>query len=175
MLRASLMAGCFAVVAAACTPAQAPAMRTSGKIMAIGGVAGIVGSALAMRATHNAADMLLGCELISAIGVVTYAYAELTFPHVTHRLETVSERNHRWAKILTERSSGAAREGRCDYVRRSERRVHKYDGELHDLVFMRDAEILRCLTAPPDGETPKPDGAAPVTPPEPPPEPSPSP
>lgn len=137
------------MAAAGCTPAQAPAMRTSGKVMALGGVAGIVGSAFATNLTDKANEMLVGFEMISAVGVLTYAYAELTWPRVSYRQETLAERNHRWAKILTERASGAARDGRCARVRRLEARVQKYDREIHDFVLMKDPEIVKCLTAAP--------------------------
>ena len=133
---------------AGCTPAQAPAMRTSGKVMAIGGVAGIVGAAFATNLTDKAGEMLVGFEVVSAIGVLSYAYAELTWPRVQYREETPAERHHRWAKILTERASGAAREGRCARVRRLEARVQKYDREIHDFVLMKDPEIVKCLWAP---------------------------
>lgn len=143
-----------AASSAACTPAQAPAMRTSGKVMAIGGVAGIVGAAFATNLTDKAGEMLIGFEVVSAIGVITYAYAELTWPRVTYRQETLPERHHRWAKILTERASGAAREGRCARVRRLEARVQKYDREVHDFVLMKDPEIVKCLSAPPGEPAP---------------------
>jgi len=151
-------AALLALALAACTPAQAPAMRTSGKLMALGGVAGIVGAAFATSVTDSADDMLIGFEVVSALGILTYAYAELTWPRVRYIQETTEERNRRWAKILTERAGGAAREGRCARVRRLEVRVQKYDRVIHDLVFMKDAEILKCLEAgPPSLEAPSSD------------------
>jgi hypothetical protein len=151
-------AASLALALAACTPAQAPAMRTSGKLMALGGVAGIVGAAFATSVTDSADDMLIGFEVVSALGILTYAYAELTWPRVRYIQETTEERNRRWAKILTERAGGAAREGRCARVRRLEVRVQKYDRVIHDLVFMKDAEILKCLEAgPPSLESPSSD------------------
>ena len=133
-------------------------MRTSGKLMALGGVAGIVGAAFATSVTDSADDMLIGFEVVSALGILTYAYAELTWPRVRYIQETTEERNRRWAKILTERAGGAAREGRCARVRRLEVRVQKYDRVIHDLVFMKDAEILKCLEAgPPSLESPSSD------------------
>jgi hypothetical protein len=146
---------------AACTPAAAPAMRTSGKLMALGGVAGIVGAAFATALTPRAHDMLIGAEIVSAAGVLTYAYAELTWPRVERVQETPAERFHRWAKILTERASGAAREARCARVRRLEVRVEKYDRVVHDGVFLKDPEILKCLAAP---VSPAPVSPAPVSP-----------
>jgi hypothetical protein len=135
---------------AACTPAHAPAVRSAGKWMALGGVAGIVGSAFATGLTDNADELLIGFEVISAVGVMSYAYAEMTWPGVRYVEETPERRHHRWAKMLTERAAGAAREGRCARVRRLEARVQRYDRVIHDLVFMKDPEILRCLGALPE-------------------------
>ncbi|HSK04878.1 MAG TPA: hypothetical protein VK932_26695 [Kofleriaceae bacterium] len=134
---------------AACTPAHAPAVRTTGKVMALGGVAGLVGTALATGVTDKAGEVMIGFEVISAVGVIAYAYAELTWPRVRYLEETLEVRHRRWAKILTERASGAARDGRCARVRRLERRVHRYDRVVHDFVFMKDPEILKCLATPP--------------------------
>lgn len=156
----------LALACGACTSAQAPAMRTTGKWMALGGVAGIVGTAFATSVTDKAGEMLVGFEVISALGVLSYAYAELTWPRTRYIYETPEVKHNRWAKILTERASGAAREGRCARVRRLEIRVQKYDRVVHDFVFMKDPEILRCLGLPvpapepteaaPSGEAPPP-------------------
>src|SRR5262249_23661598 len=142
-----------------CTPEYAPAMRSSGKVMALGGVAGIVGSAFATNVTDKAGEMMIGFELISAVGIISYAYPELTWPRVEYVQETPERRHNRWAKILTERAAGAARDGRCARVRRLEVRVKNYDRVIHDFVFMKDPEILKCLTgalpdASPDAPTP---------------------
>jgi hypothetical protein len=146
------------VAGASCTPAHAPPMRSAGKVMALGGVAGIVGSAFATNLTDNAHDMMVGFEVISAVGILSYAYAELTWPRVRYIEETLEHKHTRWAKILTERAAGAAREGRCARVRRLEVRVAKYDRVTHDLVFMRDPEILRCLGLPASAPAPAPAG-----------------
>ena len=148
MATATSLSLAVALAAGACTPAQAPAVRASGKLMALGGVAGIVGSAFATNLSDKAYEMMLGFEVISAVGVISYAYAELTWPREHHVQEPIEERNHRWATILTERAAGAARQGRCARVRRLEAKVQKYDSVVHDAVLMKDPEILRCLGTP---------------------------
>jgi hypothetical protein len=157
------LAASLALALAACTPSQAPAMRRSGEVMALGGVAGIIGAALVTGAVPHAREMLIGFEGISAIGILTFAYADLTWPRVEVVPETLEQRHHRWAKILTERAAGAAREGRCPRVRRLEVRVQQYDRIVHDAVLMKDPEILKCLSSPEPGEAPA--GEAPVAPP----------
>lgn len=117
--------------------------------MAITGVAGILGGVLATRATPHGHDLVLGFSLVSAAGILTYAIGELDDPALAGAPpETLEQRHHRWAKILTQRAAGAAREGNCARVRRLEVRVRDYDAEIHDFVFLRDPEIARCLAAP---------------------------
>lgn len=144
MLRLAL---CALLASSACSPAQAPIAKTTGKIAAIGGVVGLIASAVSTRYvdTH---ELLIGFSVLSGLGIVTYAWGELSEDPVVKR-ETIPERHHRWAKILTERAAGAARENRCARVRRLEGKVRMYDSEVHDFVFMRDPEILRCLESPP--------------------------
>lgn len=138
----------FAVLASsACSPAQAPIAKTTGKIAAIGGVVGLIASAVSTRYVDTG-GLLIGFSVLSGLGIVTYAWGELSEDPVIKR-ETIPERHHRWAKILTERAAGAARENRCARVRRLEGKVRMYDSEVHDFVFMRDPEILRCLESPP--------------------------
>lgn len=119
--------------------------------MAIGGVVGIIGGVLATRATPRGHDIVLAFSFVSAAGIVSYALGELEDPALSAAPpETPEQRNHRWAKILTQRAAGAAREGNCDRVRHLEIRVRDYDPDLHDFVFLRDPEIARCLSGSPD-------------------------
>jgi hypothetical protein len=128
-----------------CRHAATPAVRRGGQIAAIGGVVGLMGSAVAARYTPAGNEMIIGFSVISGAGIVTYALAELSDPELEPAQETETQKLRRWAKILTERAAGAARENRCPRVRRLERRVQLYDPEVHDFVFMRDPEIVRCL------------------------------
>ena len=117
--------------------------------MAIAGVVGIIGGVLASRATPRGHDLVLGFSLVSGAGIVGYAVGEIEDPAFAGAPpETREQRHRRWAKILTQRAAGAAREGNCARVRRLEPRVRDYDPELHDFVFLRDPEIARCLSAP---------------------------
>jgi hypothetical protein len=134
---------------AGCTHEQATHARTAGEVMAITGVAGIIGGVLVSRATSHGHDLVVGFSLVSAAGILAYAIGELNDPVLAGAPpETLEQRHRRWAKILTQRAAGAAREGNCDRVRRLEVRVRDYDPELHDFVFLRDPEIARCLSAP---------------------------
>lgn len=138
----------LAVPLAGCTARQAPVARTVGKVLSVGGVLGLVGSALGARFTGHGQELLIGFSVISGVGIGTYAAGDLSQPDIVYKQETLPQRHHRWAKILTERAAGAARDGRCARVRRLEARVHRYDAAVHDVIFMRDPEILRCLGQP---------------------------
>lgn len=151
-----------------CTAKQAPVARTVGKVLSIGGVIGIVGGALGARFTGHGQELLVGFSVVSGVGIATYAFGDLSQPEILYKQETLPQRHHRWAKILTERAGGAAREGRCARVRRLEARVQRYDPAVHDLIFMRDPEILRCLgqAAPESGLFPS-EQSEPIVPPDP--------
>jgi hypothetical protein len=137
------------VLAAGCTHAQSSRARIAGEVASLGGVAGMIAGVLATSVTPHGKQILLGFSIVSGAGIVTYAVGELGDPALDGPSETLAQRNHRWAKILTERAAGAAREGNCARVRRLEARVRSYDPEVHDFVLLRDPEVLRCLEAPP--------------------------
>jgi len=143
------------VALGACSPAQAPRARHVGEALSLGGVTGLVGTALASPHIDHDGYFISTFSVMSVLGIAIFAAGELATPEPIR--ETRPERNHRWAQILTERAAGAARDGRCRRVRHLETRVRYYDREIHDFVFMRDPEILKCMN-------PEPDPAAPVVP-----------
>ena len=130
---------------AACTPGHAPAVRSAGKWGAIGGVSGLIATAIAAQYTTKTRELVFAFSLLSAGGVVTYAIGETSMPPEV-QTESLSERHTRWAKILTERAMGAAREGQCTRVQRLQPKIRGYDPEVHDFVFMRDPEVVKCLS-----------------------------
>lgn len=146
-----------------CQATRSKAAGRTGMVMAIGGVVGIVASAAAGPHTEHADEMMLGASAVSAAGILLYASHELSGPEIIWKQETTVQRHTRWARILTEHAAGAARNGNCARVRKFEPRVRVYDAHYHDFVFMRDPEILRCLSpapAPePDAEAPPPEAA----------------
>ncbi len=130
-----------------CAAARSPKVGHAGMAMAITGVGGIIASALASSYTSQADEMMLGSEVISAAGILLYAAHELSGPEVVYKQETTAQRHTRWARVLTEHAGAAAREGNCARVRKWEPRVQFYDPNIHDFVFMRDPEIVRCLAS----------------------------
>nr|MBA3456620.1 hypothetical protein [Deltaproteobacteria bacterium] len=148
-------------------PAHAPVARRVGMVTSIAGVVGLMATAALQSYTSHTDDMLTAFSLLSAGGILVFAGGELSQPHSAVRQETEKEKFRRWARILTSRASGAAREGRCPRVRRLEKRVNVYDREVHDFVFMRDAAILKCLGVTPalETEATAPTSPLPLTPP----------
>jgi len=141
--------GLALAITAACTPVQARKAKTAGKIMSLSGVGCLIAVAFGAHYTGDSTRYLvMGLSSLSAIGIGTYAAGDLSAPQTGDR-ETTLERHHRWAKILTDRAYGYARDGRCWRVRNIEGRVRVYDRELHAVVFMKDPEILECLTTVP--------------------------
>ena len=145
MCHAAAALVCLAVATTGCTARTAPAARRVGQVLAIAGVVGLVGTVAAAKYIDGEDELMGGFSLMSGGGILTFAAGELSVSTPALRPETETEKHNRWARILTERAAGAAREGRCPRVRRLERRVLVYDKEVHDFVFMRDPEILRCL------------------------------
>jgi len=140
----------LAVVASlGCAPARSTTVGRAGMIMAITGVATIIGSAASAPYTSHSGELMIGGEALSAAGIMLYAAHELSGPEIVYKQETSTQRHSRWARILTEHAAGAARSGNCARVRKFEPRVRVYDANYHDFVFMRDPEILRCLTPEP--------------------------
>jgi hypothetical protein len=134
---------CFALAASACMPSQVPAARRVGMTMSLVGVVGLIASA-ATSGVADTRDLVVGFSAASGIGICTFAVADLSDPPRALRPETEDQKLRRWARTLTARASGAAREGKCDRVRGFEQRVRLYDPETHDFVFMRDPEIQKC-------------------------------
>lgn len=165
MTRPAACVVCLAL-ATACTARTAPGARKVGQVLAIAGVVGLVGT-VALQGVVDEDPLLVGFSVMSGGGILTFAAGDLSQLDDGPPPETEQQKLRRWARILTGRAAGAAREGRCPRVRKYERRVHLYDPEVHDFVFMRDPEILRCLDtslgeAPPPASEPS--DALPVVP-----------
>jgi hypothetical protein len=138
----------LAIAVCACSPSQAPKAKTVGKVMSIGGVSALIAAAFTVRYLgDHSREIVMGLSGVSAIGVGTYAAGELSQPPPDG--ETTIERHQRWARILTDRAYGYARDGRCWRVRNIDPRVRVYDREHHKTVFMKDPEIVKCLTTAP--------------------------
>ena len=113
--------------------------------MALAGVAGLVAAVAVSPHIENEDPLVTGFSVMSGAGVITFALGELAAPPTSVPVETEDQKLSRWARELTAKAAGAARANRCARVRSLEKRVHLYDREVHDFVFMRDPAIVRCL------------------------------
>jgi hypothetical protein len=145
--RLALVLGLVAIVG--CAPARSKVAGRTGMIMAIGGVATIITAAAVSGRTKYSDELMLGGSALSAGGILLYTAHEMSGPEIVYTRESPERKHARWARILTEHAAGAARNGNCARVRKFEPRVRVYDSNYHDFVFMRDPEILRCLTPSP--------------------------
>lgn len=151
------------VVAVACTPAQAPRAKTVGKVTSLVGVGGLIAAAFAVPYLgSHAREVVGGFSMMSAVGVGTYAAGDLAVPPAGS--ETTRQRHERWARELTDRAYGYARDGRCWRVRNIDPRVRVYDPDHHKHVFLRDPEIAKCLTTTPLPKEPESPVESPETP-----------
>lgn len=169
-MRAAVIAAAAVLAASsgACTHDTAPKARFAGEVLSVGGVIGLMGGALAQgKLGDNVGTVMGGLSIVSALGIALYIAGEQTDPGRVVE-ESPEHMHRRWAQILTERASGAAREGNCKRVARLEKRVNVYNHEVHDFVFMRDPEIVHCLEAPPAAEAPPPELNVDLPPPAPP-------
>jgi hypothetical protein len=64
-------------------------------------------------------------------------------PRKTVVVRTPDRRDEAWE--LTKLAAAAARDGKCDLVCVNDRIVREIDFEFHEVVFMRDVAIARCL------------------------------
>lgn len=152
-MRAVSLAAVLAI--AGCSPAMAPRAKTVGKVVSLSSVGGLIVAAFAASYIGpNSREIVMGLSSLAAIGVGTYAAGDLSHPPANS--ESTAERHHRWARVLTDRAYGYARDGRCWRVRNIDPRVRHYDRDHHKTVFMRDPEIVKCLTTAPLQTEPEP-------------------
>lgn len=158
-MRAVSLTAALALVG--CSPAMAPRAKTAGKVMSLSGVGALILTACAASYIGpDAREIVMGFSALSAIGVGTYAAGDLSQPPPDR--ESTAERHARWARVLTDRAYGYARDGRCWRVRNIDPRVRAYDREHHKTVFLRDPEIVKCLTTAPLQTEPEPPAPPPL-------------
>jgi len=143
-MRLALVLGFVAAVG--CAPARPKLVGRTSMIMALAGVATIITAAAISGRSKYADELMVGGSAISAAGIVLYAAHEMSGTETVYVQESTERKHARWARILTDHAAGAARSGNCAPVRKFEPRVRVYDANYHDFVFMRDPEILRCLS-----------------------------
>jgi hypothetical protein len=133
-----------------CTHAQAPVARKAGEILSIAGVAGLVTAGLIAKTTDaNVTYVSVTSALVSLAGIGLFMAGDLSQPQTGVAVSASSEPDpatkHRWATTWIGRAQEAAQKGDCERVQSIEQRVARLDPELHDVVLMRDPQVVKCL------------------------------
>jgi hypothetical protein len=98
---------------------------------------------------HTAKDALIGVDIgfgaiaLGAVGV--YLVADIYDEEPKNQSAQSMADEAAWE--MTKRAREAARAGDCARVKKIEPVVKQKDPSFHEVVFMRDAAILRCLQA----------------------------
>jgi hypothetical protein len=134
-----------------CTHAQAPVARKAGEILSIAGVAGLVTAGIIAKTSDtNVTYVSVTSALVSLAGIGLFMAGDLSGQSqsgvaVAASSEPDEATKHRWAQTWLGRAQEAAQKGDCERVQSIEQRVARLDPELHDVVLMRDPQIVKCL------------------------------
>jgi hypothetical protein len=140
----------IAVLLAACTPPQARRAHRVGEVGTAVGLVGILGSVTGAALVPSQEDTLTTVGLafvpVALVGALVYIGTD-RFAGTDHheRHLTMRERQRATAWELTKQAKSAARSRDCTQVTAIDPRVHELDADFHDVVFMRDVAIKRCL------------------------------
>lgn len=142
---------CLALILAlaACGPQKSPKTMRYAEITIGASLVGVLATSLATSAAAGtgAKETLIGVDIgfgVVAVGaLVTYLVADIYDEEPPSQSAQSKADDAAWD--LTKRAREAARTGDCARVKKIEPVVKAKDPSFHDVVFMRDAAILRCL------------------------------
>ena len=137
-----------ACLATACGPKRAPeTMRWSQRVL-VGALVGVLATSIGASAQVGvskdvwlAADVTFG--VIGLASVAVYLAADASDVDEPSSAGQVKQ-NEAWQ--LTKTAREAAAKNDCDRVRKIDPVVHSLDASFHEVVFLRDVGIKRCLT-----------------------------
>jgi hypothetical protein len=147
------------LVAAVGCSHQRPSTRTSASLALVGFAVAAGGTTLWRRVDSEpgkvTAAVLIGTGAVFALvhGAIAFGAegAEPEPPEVTRAFRAAAARRAQLdlsrarAWQLTKASAAAARAGDCHVARDFDDEIDALDPEFHDVVFLRDAAIARCL------------------------------
>ena len=133
-----------------CTQTQARKVHRAGEIATAGGLLGMLASVTAASVTPAYEDTLIKVGIvfvpISLLGALVYIATDEQAREVQHRpIVSVREQARETAWTLTKQAATAARADDCTEVQELDPRVRDLDLDFHNVVFMRDVGIQRCL------------------------------
>jgi len=144
---------CLAIILAlaACGPQKSPRTMHYAELTIGASLIGVLATSLGAAATAGtgAKDVLIGADIGfgCAAGVALGVYLVADVYDEEPKAQSAQSQADEAAWDLTKRAREAARTGDCARVKKIEPAVKDKDPSFHDVVFMRDAAIQRCLQA----------------------------
>ena len=139
----------LALTASACGYQKSQRTMHYAEMTIVGSLVGVLASSIGVAATAGtgAKDVLVGvdvgCGVVATGALVTYLVADLY--DEDEPKGTAQQRADEEAWQMTKRAREAARKGDCDRVKKIEPALAAKDKSFHDVVFMRDVAIAKCL------------------------------
>ncbi len=135
-----------------CTQTQARKAHRAGEVATAGGLIGVLVSVTTASLAPAYEDTLTTVGLVfvpvSLLGALVYIATDEESREVHHGpLVTRREHARETAWELTKQAKTAARAEDCTQVQAIDPRVRDLDHDFHNVVFLRDAAIQRCLRA----------------------------
>lgn len=133
-----------------CTQTQARKAHRAGEITTAAGLLGMLASVTSAAVTPAYEDTLIKVGIVfvpvSLLGALVYIATDEQAREVHHApLVTHREQAREAAWALTKQAATAARDEDCTQVQAIDPRVRDLDLDFHNVVFMRDVGIQRCL------------------------------
>jgi hypothetical protein len=132
-----------------CGYQKSPRTMHYAELTIVGSLVGVLASSIGIAATAGtgAKDVMIGvdigCGVVAGGALVTYLVADLY--DEDEPKGSVQQRADEQAWEMTKRAREAARRGDCGTVKKIEPALAARDKSFHDVVFMRDAAIAKCL------------------------------
>ena len=135
-----------------CGPQKSPRTMRYAEITLTGSLVGVLATSLGAAATSMHPDIKdamiatdIGFGALAVGSLVVYLVADIYDEEPSN--QTAQQKADEEAWDMTKRARDAARKGDCERVKKIEPTVKAKDPSFHDVVFMRDAAIARCLQA----------------------------
>ena len=142
----------IALCLSGCGPQKSPKTMRYAEITLTGSLVGVLASSLAVAATSQHPDLktaMIGVDIgfgsLALGSLLVYLVADIYDEEPPSQSAQTRADEEAWE--MTKRAREAARAGDCGRVKKIEPTVKAKDPSFHDVVFMRDAAILRCLQA----------------------------
>ncbi len=141
--------GVLAVALVGCGPQKSPRTMWYAQWTIAGSLVGVLGASAGVAATAGtgAKDTLIGVDIgfgaVAVGALLVYLVADIYDEEPQNQSAQSKADEEAWQ--MTKRARDAARAGDCARVKKIEVAVRDKDKGFHDVVFMRDVAIQKCL------------------------------